>query len=205
MTIQNLEFAFNLKNGYLNFISIIDDLINNLRQSAEFANIKLIKPVVPKDKRIGISNIEEIIDEHFTINCKWTIMRDINGYCLDKYLVYHSTVIDMDSYNPTHRKHVRDVVRQAISTGLWVTFSFKDTICTIHELLLQNVLPADILNPAKVFDDFSMKHIFDEKADRGRMMNSKLINDSQSPFDSPRSTKKTSTGKPSVKINKIEK
>jgi len=117
----------------------------NIKVSAQFANIKLIKPVVPKENRIGISNIEEIVDTNYTMDAKWTIIRDINGWCLDKILNYNSIVLDMDKYTDDQRLYVRENIRRAIRKGLWVTFSFKDKLCTIHELLLKNVLPADIL------------------------------------------------------------
>jgi hypothetical protein len=108
----------------------------------------------------------------------------------------------MDSYDLTKRKYVRQIVRQAMSTGLWVTFSFKEKICTMHELLLQNVLPADILDPGQVFDGFSLRHIFDEKADRVKMIGSKMNDEPHVPSDAP---KKVLSRKPSIKPNTIEK
>lgn len=111
--------------------SVIDELLFNVKKSAEYASIKLIKPYVPPQNKIGISNVEDVIDTNYTQHCKWTIIRDIDGYCLNKYLNYNSTVINMDSYDNGQEAEIRKTVQQAISKGLWVTFSFKETLCTM--------------------------------------------------------------------------
>jgi ankyrin repeat protein len=157
--------------GHIFNCNSIDALLTNIKKSTEYSNIKLVRPFVPKNKRIGISNIEDVIDENYTLHSKWTIIRDIDGYCLNKYLNYNSTVINMDDYGEALESNIRTIIQQAICKGLWVTFSFKETLWTLHHLLIKNILPADIMEPSRVFDEFSLKHIF-QSWDRRTSINS---------------------------------
>lgn len=91
-----------------------------------YSNLKLYRPYVHHDKRIGISNIDKIIDDNYAINSKWTIIRDIDGHCLNKVLAYNSEVIEMDIFEKeepaliTHANWIRKTVLHAIAEGLWV-------------------------------------------------------------------------------------
>jgi hypothetical protein len=42
-------------------------------------------------------------------------------------------------------------------------FLINKTLCTLHYLLERRILPADIMEPTRVFDDFSLKSIFRNK------------------------------------------
>ena len=45
--------------------------------------LKLIKPIIPQERKIGLLNIRNTINHNFSVNSKWTIIRDIEGYLLD--------------------------------------------------------------------------------------------------------------------------
>jgi hypothetical protein len=83
-----------------------------------------VRPYVPQERRIGISNVDKIIDDNYALWSKWTIIRDLNGICLEKYLKYHSTVIDMDTFDFTQSQKILEIMRDISST-----------ICTIYLLI----------------------------------------------------------------------
>ena len=68
MNLQNIDTAFK------------HQMLLNIKQTLHYATIKLIKSYVPNDKRIGISNVENVINDNFTLQSKWTIIRDLDGY-----------------------------------------------------------------------------------------------------------------------------
>lgn len=61
------------------------------------------------------------------VNCFWY-----------RYLKFNSAVIDMDSYAQDENQ-IRNSIQTAISTGCWITFSFKGSII-INIILIRNIM-----------------------------------------------------------------
>ena len=133
--------------------------MNNLSQIDSFdvdkmkgllSKSRLVRPFVSEENRVSMGEIKEVIEENFTKHSKWTIVRDIEGQCLQRFLSYNSVVIDMDSFTVFQATELRNTIKQAMEKGAWVTLSFKETLCTVRHLIKNKVVPEDIMDPSSV-------------------------------------------------------
>ena len=56
----------------------------------------------------------------------------------------------MDEFTSFNAKEVKEKVEKAMETGAWMTFSFKNTICSIGSLVRNNVITPSMMNPENI-------------------------------------------------------
>ena len=89
---------------------------------------KLIKPYIAPEYKVGISSVKEVINNNYFLHKKWTMIRDIHSYCLNNFLGFRSTIIDMDTVDESSSGYIKSVIKNGTKNGLWITFSFKKKV-----------------------------------------------------------------------------
>jgi len=92
------------------------------------ARTRLFRPFIIEENKVTLNDIKDRIDQNYNEHSKWTIIRDIEGHCINDFLSFSSVVLNMDEltdFNCTKYKHA---IKNAMEKGQWVTLSFSETI-----------------------------------------------------------------------------
>lgn len=59
------------------------------------------------------------MENNYLLHGKWTLIRDITGVSVQKYLSYNSHVVDMDSFTTYQAVALKETISKAMEKGMF--------------------------------------------------------------------------------------